>query len=103
VINNIITHCGTAGISGDTQLGTVDYNLYFSNGTHCNGCPAGLGMNSKTEDPLYINAAGDNYDLQVGSAAINNADPSLGVDRNDGGAGDFNGAGPDIGFYETAF
>jgi hypothetical protein len=48
----------------------LDYNLYFANGTHCTACSGGLGANSKTEDPKYLDFANGDFGLALGSGAI---------------------------------
>lgn len=97
--NNILANNGAYGASGaDSKFSDQDYNLFFANGTaDCNSCT--LGTHSVQTDPLFTNAASDDYTLKVGSPALN-AGTSLGADRNGASAGTFNGSAPDLGAWE---
>lgn len=101
--NNIVSHSGQFGInSSSSNLTQFDYNLWF-NTTNCNGCAAGLGANSITQDPRYVDFAGDNFalDTTFPSPAINAGTTALGEDRNGGTAGNYNGTSPDMGALES--
>jgi hypothetical protein len=98
--NNIFAFNGAYGVSGnDTKFSQQDYNSFFGNtsGT-CVGCTPGI--HSVLLDPKFVNVAGDDYTLQAGSPAINTGTP-VGSDRNGAGSGDFNGAAPDLGYWES--
>ncbi|HKY36426.1 MAG TPA: hypothetical protein VJN18_10830 [Polyangiaceae bacterium] len=59
-----------------------------------------IGANSQQANPLFVDATGDDFTLQAMSPAINAGTP-LGVDRSSAAAGDFNGAAPDLGYWES--
>ncbi len=98
--NNIFALNSIYGVAAsDARFTQNDHNLYFGNGSGtCNPCMLGTG--SLQSDPLFVNAAGDDFTLQAASPAINAGTP-LGVDRNGAAAGDFNGAAPDMGYWES--
>jgi parallel beta-helix repeat protein len=97
--NNVLAFNGTDAVSGtDSKFSQQDYNLFFGNGGDaCNGCT--LGVSSLLLDPSFVDASADDYALRTGSPAIDAGTP-LGVDRNQAGAGDFDGSAPDIGYLE---
>jgi hypothetical protein len=97
VRNNIVSHTIGTGLIGGASFAQFGYNLFFSNGTNCISCPSGnLGTNPQTGDPLYLNFAGDDFEIGAGSAAQNNGDPSVPAGRSSNGL-------PDIGYFESAF
>jgi hypothetical protein len=100
VRNNIFALNANYGMAAtDSRLTQNTHNLFFGNGSGpCNPCM--VGANSLQIDPLFVNAAGDDFTLQANSPAIN-AGASLGVDQNGAAAGDFNGVAPDIGYWES--
>jgi len=81
------------------KLTGFGHNLFFANTSgDTNGCAAGA--NSLFADPLYLDSAADDFTLQATSPAINNG-VDLGEDRNGSTAGNYNGAAPDRGYFET--
>jgi hypothetical protein len=54
-------------------------------------------------DPSYVNFAGDNFALQDGSQAIDAATDAVGEDRNGGGANNYYGLAPDMGYLESNY
>jgi hypothetical protein len=99
VRNNIIAFNLQHGLVGaDDKFTQQAYNLFFGNGgSDCSPCT--VGESSVLLTPEFVNAAGDDYTLAVGSPAVD-AGTDLGTDRNGAGAGNFNGAAPDIGAWE---
>jgi hypothetical protein len=86
-------------VAADARFSQNDYNLYFGNGS--GGCnPCAIGANSLQLDPKFVNSAMDDFRLQAGSPAIDKGLP-LGLDRNGAAAGDYNGAAPDLGYWES--
>lgn len=76
-----------------------DYNLFFGNSINKFGSISG-GTHDVSGDPKFVNAAGDNYHLGAGSAAVD-AGADVGVySDTDGQARPF-GAGYDIGYDEA--
>jgi hypothetical protein len=55
-----------------------------------------MGTNPQTDDPLYVDFGADDFELQAGSPAVNNGDPSVPSGRGATGT-------PDIGYFETVF
>lgn len=86
--NNIIAQNNTTGLAA-THNPTVQYNNAWGNGVDVSGVSPGPGAISA--DPLFVNAAADNYRLRSGSPAINAGNPApayndLDGSRNDMGA-----------------
>lgn len=98
--NNVLTHSTNYGVvGGDDKFVRLDHNLYFQNSLgNCNPCT--LGASSVLSDPQYVNFADDDFSLQLTSPAID-AGGDTGTDVNGGTAGLFDGAAPDIGYYEA--
>jgi hypothetical protein len=97
--NNILAFNGAYGVSGNnTKFTQQDYNAFFGNVS--GSCTCTAGAHSVLLDPKFVNVAGDDYTLQAGSPAINAGTP-VGSDRNGSAAGDFNGAAPDLGYWEA--
>ena len=72
--NNIVTHCGGNSIQVDgTSSVSGTNNLFYWNSSNPN-----LLTNPLVLDPQYIDEAVDNYQLQLGSPAVN-AGVDLGV------------------------
>lgn len=97
--NNVVSGANLFGVDGsNAQFTFFDYNLYFDNTSgDCSSCT--LSANDLQGDPLFTSAGADDYTLQTGSPAIDSG-VDLGDDRNLGGPGLWNGAGPDRGFVE---
>lgn len=102
--NNILTHCGTYGVNGaQANLTALTYNLFFQNGTaNCSQCTPGEGSLLDV-DPLYTDFGADNFNLALGSPAIDAGVEISGIDRNGSGAGSSYGAAPDMGYKETKY
>jgi len=98
--NNIVTGSGTWGLNAaDNRFDSITHNLLFQNTSgDCNSCTPGAPY--LTSDPLYVNAAADDYSLQASSPAID-AGVDVGADRNGSGAAAFDGAAPDLGHIEV--
>jgi hypothetical protein len=102
LLNNIVVNClGFAFASPQAQdpgLITAGYNLVFGNGFDYNNFPganvAPLPSDIKGRDPLFVNAASHNYQLQSTSPAID-AGTYVGMT--------YTGLGPDIGGIESGF
>jgi Peptidase C10 family/FlgD Ig-like domain/Right handed beta helix region/Protein of unknown function (DUF1565) len=71
--NNIVTNCTSYGVYGD--FATLDYNDVWNNGNDYGGA-ANPGVNSISDDPLYVDAANYDYNLQTGSPCIGTGDPT---------------------------
>ncbi len=96
------------GIQSADSTVQIKNNLLFSNTAHfslfqssatfatnlCDSAETGCAV---VGDPLFVNAAGGNYALQASSPAINAGTASIA----DGVTRAFNGAGVDIGAFET--
>ncbi len=91
---------GNAGLQASGATFTaLDFNAYWDNaGGACGGCTPGAGHLAL--DPLYIDAASDDFRLTPVSPCID-AGQNLGLDLNDARYGDFNASGPDIGAWEA--
>ncbi len=86
--NNIMSNNSDAGFfcAGSPQA-ALSYNLLFNNPSGgADGCTDVT--NSVTGDPLFANAAGGDYHLGVGSAAIDAGNPAGGLEDPDGSPGD---------------
>jgi predicted outer membrane repeat protein len=99
-LTNTIIASHTIGISRTAGMVNQDYNLFFGNGSNTAGIIIG-GAHNITGDPKFVNAAGDDYHLRVGSAAIN-AGMNAGVLVDFDGEVRPQGPGFDIGFDESA-
>lgn len=98
--NNTLSNNGAWGVDGvDGNFLFRDNNDYFANvsGT-CSGC-SGLGSNSLTDDPLYIDAATADFRL-LNTSTLINAGLDLGIDVNGPAPGNYNGPAPEIGAWE---
>ena len=96
--DTIITHhaIGLNRLGGNV---TEDYNLFFGNSIDKFGSISG-GTHDVSGDPKFVNAAGDNYHLGAGSAAID-AGIDVGIYTDiDGQTRPFD-AGFDIGYDEV--
>ncbi len=100
VENTILTGNQDYGIAVDADAPvSLDYDDIFENRLEdCLNCTPG--PNSIAVDPMYVSQPGDDYHLQAGSLAIN-AGRMNGIDVNGETAGDFNGAAPDMGAFES--
>lgn len=98
--DNILVNNAQYGVSGaDNRFTQLSYNLFFGNGLgSCAPCTPG--PQSVLTDPLFVNAAADDFTLQAASPARNTG-VDVGEDRNGAAAGNFNGAAPDLGFWES--
>jgi hypothetical protein len=67
-ITNTIITSHTVGIVNFGASVREDFNLFFGNGTNTQGGVSG-GANSTSGDPMFVNPAGVDYHLRVGSAA----------------------------------
>ncbi|MDR3620298.1 MAG: S8 family serine peptidase, partial [Paludisphaera borealis] len=83
-MNNIISNSTNTGIfiAGQAALSQLEYNLYFTNAvnvvaTTTNGDFPG-NINAVYGDPKFVNAAGLNFALSPGSAAIDAARSEIG-------------------------
>ena len=97
----IFSNNGAFGIrGGDSNFATLDYCNFFGNGAGaCMTCSS-LGTNSLTDDPAYILPAA--FDLRLLSAStLIDAGTDLLIDVNGPPAGDYNGAAPDMGAWES--
>jgi len=98
ITNSIITN-HTIGINNNGGSVQQDFNLFFGNGADTQGVVSG-GANSLTGDPLFIDPAGDDYHINVGSAACDTGtDSGVTIDF-DGEVRPMN-QGFDIGFDEV--
>lgn len=101
--NNIFSENAGFGLrASDTPFAGNDHNDYFSNTLgECSDCST-LGPGSSSSDPLYIDAAAN--DFRLGPASTNrDAGIDTGRDVNGPvpGNGLFNGSNPDIGARES--
>jgi hypothetical protein len=96
--NNIISHHAVGIKNFGAVTATEDYNLFFAVNLKSAGLVA-AGPSSFVADPLYFNAAADNYHLTCPSPAIDAA-LFLGVPFDFDGQPRGQPAGDDIGFDE---
>ncbi len=99
-LTNTIIAQHTIGISTTAGMVDQDYNLFFGNSSNTAGAISG-GAHSATGDPKFLNAAGDDYHLSPGSAALD-AGTNAGVLVDFDGEARPQGSGFDIGFDESA-
>jgi hypothetical protein len=99
--NNILYRATLYGVyvSGGTVTSN-DNNLFFGNGTADWGGGYVAGPNVVMDDPLFVDEANDDFNLNVGSPAID-AGVDMGWDVNGNATGNYNNAAPDIGCFET--
>jgi hypothetical protein len=71
------------------------WKCFWNSYPPCSGLPGELNA-----DPIYLDPVNDEYALQPGSPGIDSGF-DLRDDRNVGGPGLFNGAGPDRGLIEA--
>ncbi|MCB0190736.1 MAG: right-handed parallel beta-helix repeat-containing protein [Anaerolineae bacterium] len=73
--DNTGTGGGGAFYRGDsgTIAASIDYNLYFNNTP--NNSNVATGANSGTGDPLFVDAAANDFHLSIDSAAVDAGDP----------------------------
>jgi parallel beta-helix repeat protein len=98
LLNNIFS---TAPIALDARTGnfaTRETNDYFNVTTECVSCT--LVASERTDDPLYIDDASDDYRLQSSSLLIGTGTDTA-LDINGAAPGNFNGAAPDMGANEA--
>jgi len=105
VMNNIIvgqTGCGVTTFNDITLY--VDYNLFYNNNADICGNTSAPPHANIFADPLFVNATGGDYQLQVGSPAVNSGFAGPGVpDVDIEGTSRPQGSGVDMGAYEAAF
>ena len=102
VANNIFAFNAQYGIKGDGCAGCwVDQNVVYGNARGAYYLPEPLTVyRSILADPLFVNRAGGDYHLQVGSPAIDRARTDLTRPYDFEGRSRPIGGGPDIGAYE---
>jgi len=98
-ITNTIIASHTVGIQRSGGTVHEDYNLFFGNGSDRMGEMTG-GVHSIQADPRFVNPAGGDYRLGVGSAA-QDAGVDVGVVQDLDRVSRPQGAGVDIGAYES--
>jgi hypothetical protein len=97
--NNTLVSATNWGIPVDpANFTSVRNNLFFGNGTGT--CKCTLDASNLQVDPQYVNPAADDYRPGLTSPLIDAARGSS-FDTNGTAPGFFNGASPDIGYYET--
>ncbi|MDH5544658.1 MAG: right-handed parallel beta-helix repeat-containing protein [Gammaproteobacteria bacterium] len=105
VRNNIFSNNGNNAISDNVPaITTLSNNNYFANAGTCIGGNCGSETNSITSDPLFVNAASDDFSLTECSSAAINAGVDLVSDQpdmNGASAGLFTGSAPDMGAVES--
>ena len=99
-LTNTLIASHTVGISNTAGIVNQDYNLFFGNGRDTSGTLSG-GTHSLTGDPKFANAAGDDYHLRAGSAAVD-AGTNAGVPIDFEGDVRPENSGFDIGFDELS-
>jgi predicted outer membrane repeat protein len=99
-LTDTIVTSHTIGISNTAGIVNQDYNLFFGNGSDAVGAITG-GAHNVAGDPKFMNAAGDDYHLRAGSAAMD-AGTNVGVFIDFDGEARPQGSGFDIGFDESA-
>lgn len=96
VVNTIIANHGIGIEAAASGSATADFVNYFDNGTNEVGLS---GTNLTTGNPLFVNAAADDYRLAVGSASLENG-TNAGIDVDIRGVVRPIGSGFDRGAYE---
>ena len=98
-MNNLFTN-NVIGVQAlQIELASIDYNGYFGNGAMCSPCSPG--PNLVAEDPVYRDVARGDFSLTPGSRVIDRG-VEVGWDLNGPDlAGDWNGAAPDLGAFES--
>lgn len=98
--NNIVVGSSGEGVSLNSgDFLELDASLYFGNGgSDCLNCTPGPA--SVFADPRFVDYAADDLTLQGDSPAVDQA-IDLGLDRNAGSSGTFNGLAPDLGAFES--
>jgi hypothetical protein len=91
--NILVTTGGESAIDGGGGNVTAAGNLYFGAGAY------GGDASPVAGDPAFVDTAGRDFHLQVGSAAIDHGAASE-VERDHDGLSRDQGAGADIGAYE---
>jgi hypothetical protein len=102
-LNNIFEASATLGLKNVSVDSVADYNLFWNNATDYQNSNVAL-PNTLFADPLFTAPLAGDYTLQPGSPAIDagtafyihNDEPVL-----DLGPGDFYGAAPDMGAFES--
>ncbi len=95
--NNLFTRNGGYGVQDGSPVATLDHNGFFGNGRGPMSA-ASPGPTDVVEDPLY----GGDHRLSPGSPAIDRGFDTT-LDVNGPAAGDYNGAAPDLGAWETPY
>lgn len=100
--NNIFSHsAASSGLSagGQASFVALDHNAFFNNATaDCNSCTPG--SESVIADPLFADEAARDFSL-ADNSPCRDAGVDVGLDRNGGREGSFDGTAPDIGAVES--
>ena len=105
IVNNIVVGNGIgfeSSFAGSVAPAVFSYNLVADNGTDFSGLPDFVGIDGNfVADPLFLDAAGHDYHLAVGSPALAAGNPAY------ASAHDFDGnirstTSPSIGAFELA-
>ncbi len=96
IMNNIIVNSGSFGISYWHGTLNNSYNDVYGQSTNWDECTPGAG--SFSLDPLFVNAAGNDFTLQTGSPCIDAGNPSTQYNDRDATRNDMGAfGGPEIG------
>ncbi len=99
--NNILANNASNGIWTSGTFAALDYNAVFANAaSDCSGCTHGPA--TIPGDPMFVSASTRDLRLDPGSPLID-AGAALAMDRNGAAPGDYDGAGPDIGAWESPY